>query len=276
MSDDEIQSTHWEGCEDEHPRCKAIKGLPPIYDLFFGRFHLYAHDLIGRTAIGNNLWDWPFLGPIFEKYSSLDKIAVDVGANMGLHTVWLAKHNKRVYSIEPITHVILEANITLNGEHLRRKVKTSKEAAYDRNTVLKIAPEDKQGQELFGMDLNKITNLGGLALVSSMGSIEDNPISTIVLDEWILDDGPVGLIKVDAQGCDLRAMMGMTKTITRDHPAIVFEYEPEFSKLHGHGWHDYVEFFKSINYRVHPTENSNNWLALYAGKVSNDFLRLEQ
>ena len=61
-------------------------------------------------------------------------------------------------------------------------------------------------------------------------------------------EGPVDFIKVDIQGSDLFALIGARKTIERDQPAIIFEYEERFQDDFGTSFQDYKKFIKEIGY----------------------------
>ena len=61
-------------------------------------------------------------------------------------------------------------------------------------------------------------------------------------------EGPISFIKVDIQGSDLFALIGARKTIEKNQPAIIFEYEEQFQNDFGTSFEDYKKFIKEIDY----------------------------
>lgn len=232
-----------------------IKGMELVENQW-GKFYIYPNDLIGMTFKGGNLWDWPFLQEPFEKYSDPYKIAIDVGANMGLHSVWLAQHNKHVISIEPITPYIVSLNCILNN--VQDKVTIWPCAGYGEHGFMELNPDAIQGQKVDIYKLAEMGNIGGISLAYGPGNYIAMPLDEIVPQYG----GHVGLIKIDAQGCDLGVIEGLQRVIIRDKPAIVFEYEQDLSNVHNVSWGLYVDVLEDFGYTIQPTQNPANFLAL--------------
>jgi hypothetical protein len=95
-------------------------------------------------------------------------------------------------------------------------------------------------------------------------------IPAIALDTILDPSRPISLIKIDAQGCDLRALVGLRETIERWHPPILFEWEANLAALHGDDWWDVGEFFGGISgkYKLisqEPRGYANNYVAVPEG-----------
>ena len=60
-----------------------------------------------------------FMHQYFKKYSNKNKIALDIGANIGTHTVYLSEYFKEVHGFEPQRKVfnLLKANVEINNCH---------------------------------------------------------------------------------------------------------------------------------------------------------------
>lgn len=224
-----------------------MTGLPQLYDLPWGRMLLYPNDLVGGLTMGpgENFWDGPLLLPFFDKYADVDKTAIDVGASYGQNLLYLSPRSKTVYGFEPILHREMVENVKLNG---CQNVICMAAACYSKPCLMSLAPEEMQGQAVAGLGLGEIRNIGGISLV------QDNVRGTILgvqLDLMIPASArPVGLIKTDAQGCDLQALRGAEQIIREDRPAILFEFEEGLAKMHGDSWRDYLMFFRAFSYDV--------------------------
>lgn len=220
----------------------------------FGSFLIDPADIIGSTTKAGTLWDGPgFLQPIAKEFGELGTEGVtilDVGANIGTFSIWLAKHGAwRVIAVEPVPLTLryLKANLDLNKTFCASRVVPLEIAAFNATVRMRADPIDPG-------------NLGGTALsIDPTGAIQADR-----LDNWRHCFGArVSLIKVDAQGCDGKALLGLTDTIQRDRPAIVFEWEAGLAQRHGLDLTDVLSWLQgTLHYNVNPWPcYANNYLA---------------
>lgn len=220
----------------------------------FGSFQIDTADIIGSTTKAGTLWDGPgFLQPIAKEFGMLGTEGVtilDVGANIGTFSVWLAKHGAwRVIAVEPVPETMryLKANLDLNKTFCADSVIPLEIAALNATVRMRADPIDPG-------------NLGGTAL-----SIDPTgPIQADRLDNWHHCFGNrVSLIKIDAQGCDGLAMLGLVDTIRCDAPAIVFEWEAGLAARHPpFDLPTILSWLDGIGYDVNPWPcYANNFLA---------------
>lgn len=141
-----------------------------------------------------------------------DKIALDIGANIGNHSIFFAKKFKKVYSFEPnpVTYEVLKINSNYAVEY--------------KNVIpVNFGLSDMEGSLPFYINPS---NIGGSSIIE-----ENNPqikhstqINVMTLDKFNeLKDASVALIKIDVEGHELRVLKGAKATILREMPAILFE-----------------------------------------------------
>jgi FkbM family methyltransferase len=161
---------------------------------------------------------------------------VDVGANIGLHTVRLAKlagPKGEVIAVEPDPEIALRAgeNIALNGLANARVIQAAASAAAGETVALYRAPDLHPNRGM--ASLHPHGHLTGPA----------TEVQTITVDE--VCPGPVALIKIDVEGHEAAVVAGAAQVIERYSPAIVFEYAPHlladpaecpFGRLAGAGY----------------------------------------
>ena len=73
----------------------------------------------------------------------------------------------------------------------------------------------------------------------------------------------MGLIKIDAQACDLHVMRGARETIKAQTPVICFEIEHSGTHLHNETVEDYAKFVEEIGYQgeaVYHGPSSEDWV----------------
>ena len=151
---------------------------------------------------------------IMENGLSSKGIFVDVGANVGQHSIFLSRYARRVYSFEPYHKV-------------RRKLEE------------KIARNDIKNITVYPFGLGEtneripffepgMSNLGTGSFVSGRhnqgGSTTELEIA--IGDEIILKENPerVDLIKIDVEGYEKAVIKGFSNTIQKYKPVVVFEY----------------------------------------------------
>ncbi len=214
-----------------------------------GCFLIHRPDVVGDAIGAGAFWD-EYLKAVITECADRDGIAVDVGAYIGFHSVVMSRHFKTVYSFEPQRHIfnILRANLALNG---CENVVALNKALYDRECALQIAPDQKQeipiprkGQHI---DYDVLENAAALTFeVADQYSLESVPAITV--DSLKLSN--VALLKVDAQGADMRILKGARRTIESCRPVIAFELERELARQHQLNDGDVEDFFSSLNYSL--------------------------
>jgi FkbM family methyltransferase len=221
----------------------------------FGKFLVDDRDIIESTTRAGTLWDGPgFLQLIAMEYGRLGEPGVtilDVGANVGTFSIWLASKGAwRVVAVEPVpsTMARLKANLDLNREMTAACVIPVEVGAYDEHRPMAATAID-------------LGNVGGTAVVPADGGT----IAGVPLDDYAyLWRGGVSLIKIDAQGCDGAAIIGLTGTIIHHHPTIVFEWEEGLSLVHGYTRTGMINVLERWGYTVNPWPAcANNYLAVW-------------
>ena len=142
---------------------------------------------------------------------------VDVGANVGVHTVRLAKlvgAAGEVIAIEPEAGVAerTRCNITLNDLANARVVNA---AAGNQAGHMRLYRPDPSDTNRARASLLRHPYLTGDAAT----------VPVLTIDE--ICDGQVALIKIDVEGHETAVLRGATAVIARHAPSIVFEYAPE-------------------------------------------------
>ena len=168
------------------------------------------------------LWAFGRYEPHFAELFSLlvrpgDR-CVDVGANVGVHTVRLAKlagQHGTVIGIEPDPEIVRRAqrNVALNG--------------LETVQLVNAAASDQPGEMQLYRPSPWDTNRARASLVHHpylTGATATVPVVT--LDD-VCADGPVSLIKIDVEGHEAAVVRGAAATIDREMPSVIFEYAPE-------------------------------------------------
>lgn len=171
-----------------------------------------------------------------QQYHGEGVLAIDGGANIGVHTIEWAKqmtHWGKVLALEPQDRIFyaLAGNISLNNCF--------------NAAALRGALTDKQGLiHMPAPDYSVASNFGGLSLISDNKDL-GQPITEQTTVPGMTIDGfgfeRVDFIKLDIEGMELMALEGAKETIEACHPVLMVEH------IHV-GYENLDEFFRARGY----------------------------
>lgn len=137
---------------------------------------------------------------------------IDCGANQGLYALYGASivgPAGRVVAIEPQPYAVaaLRKSIAANG--------------FAQLTAIEAAVSDQSGVASFGVGEEPVS----ASLFKNAPAESSLMVRTVTVDEIVESQSleRVSFIKLDVEGAELQAIRGATRTLTRDHPTIVFE-----------------------------------------------------
>ena len=166
---------------------------------------------------GDTVGDAIVLNGVYEKYELealmawlldtrpqvFQKTVLEIGGNIGNHAVFFARYFRCVISFEPNPRIfpLLAYNLTsLQGTEARNL------ALSDSTGAAKLAVPEH--------------NLGGAQVVAGDEGVD---IHLERLDDQYLGEAPIGLMKLDVEGHELKVLEGGPDRIARDRPIMVFE-----------------------------------------------------
>lgn len=220
-----------------------------------------ALDLTSKVIVAQILTEGFYEKYILEfiksNFYEYDDTFVDVGANIGNHSIFFSKYFKNVVSIEPskFNFKLLKlnagklSNVELFNCGCSNQNKNSK-LYFNRNSYsgMSIYPpsfEDSKKRNLEKLHDNIVKN--------SQQEIET--IKLIKLDDLIYQKyKKISLIKFDVEGEELKCLQGASKIIKRDGPIIIFE---EWSLINGNS--QFIEQLKVMDnsYKFYYLKENN-------------------
>ncbi|MGI8707744.1 MAG: FkbM family methyltransferase [Actinomycetota bacterium] len=127
----------------------------------------------------------------WQRLLSPGDVFVDVGANVGVYSVWAAAHGANVVAVEPNPHAVarLQANAILNGFH------------FDIHPKALAASSGTQAFSTCGDVLGHLSDVG------------DVEVETITLDE-LLDGRRARGVKIDVEGYERLVLEGACRSLS--------------------------------------------------------------
>jgi FkbM family methyltransferase len=175
------------------------------------RYHVMPSDGLGARLFWQDWQHWePDAVPPFARFARHSARVLDVGAHTGLYTLYACAINSsaEVYSFEPLPepYARLLENCKINGFDSRCK-------------TFHAAVSDTAGSARFHVAQDPTMS----RLVESGGELE---VPVLRLDEVVPLDGKTKFVKMDVEGHEYQALLGMAKIIADSHPVILFECNP--------------------------------------------------
>jgi len=163
----------------------------------------------------------------FAKEEFLQGVAIDIGANIGNHSLYFSDYFKKVYSFEPNKNTF---NLLSYNASLVDNIECFNYGLSDKESTCPMTFDKK--------------NIGGAKLASGISS-NTVSVSLKTLDQSIDLGEQIRLLKIDVEGHELEVLKGAKKTITTHQPIIIFE---QLSSEFHNGTSNCIEKLKEYGY----------------------------
>jgi FkbM family methyltransferase len=179
---------------------------------------VFSFDHISLEINANGMYERKELETFFSWIDSIqpglfrEAAALDLGANIGNHSLFFADHFKHVHAFEPNgrTFQVLKLNAELVGNV----------------TCHQVGLSDTAGSASFSFNA---ANIGASCIVPAV-TAGATKVRLTTLDAALPEAENIKLIKIDVEGHDYQALLGAEVTIKTHHPIILFEHFSERSK----------------------------------------------
>lgn len=173
-------------------------------------------------------------------------LVLDIGANVGAHTVHLSQIAGRVLAFEPVRFIyhLLCGNVALAG---CTNVETYLAGCGDQTTPLKVPP----------FDFTQRDNYGGYPLLQCP---DGNDIPQLRVDDIVPG---CHFMKIDVEGMELNVLQGADRVIRESRPILYVENNPDTDQsvlidyIHGLGydlWWHHAPYYNPENWRAAPCD----------------------
>lgn len=142
------------------------------------------------------------------------RVALDIGAHVGLWSRVLRRHFDEVLAFEPIVEYC---------ECFIRNARADNVILYQR------AVSDRCGE----LEMRRVRDNSGNTYVAKHGETATRKVHSIRIDDECFKD--VDLIKIDVEGWEAVVLNGAEETIRRDKPVVIVEQKPGNAERYGMG-----------------------------------------
>lgn len=246
---------------------KILKGLREQTTLKGGiRFQLDIEDWIPSCLYFSGEYE---AGEIDFMQNSLSEgdVLIDIGANIGLYTLYGAKavgKSGSVFAFEPfsLNYDNLIKNISIN--HFSNII-VEKKAVSDNSTPINIYYDKNEKNS--GMASSYLTEYS-----------HEEQVESITLDQYLEDKSlnKINFIKIDIEGGEFRALRGMQKTLKKYNPVLQVEVLDEMLKKQNIQWQDVLDLLEPLGYQMYYFDKSGKLTSEQPKSSKNNYLFIKQ
>ena len=154
----------------------------------------------------------------FEEQIRPQDTVLDIGANLGVYTLYALRKGCKVFSFEPMPRIcsILKDNIHVNGYEVS-----------GRSHVIEAAVSDVCGTATFYQNEGVCGQCSSLYRADTNENVEEITVQTLALDSCRDQFGTVDFIKMDVEGAEYFAFCGMRQLLMENHNVkLIMEFAP--------------------------------------------------
>jgi FkbM family methyltransferase len=173
----------------------------------------------------NGEWWEIFMLPYFKKYYRPHSNVIDIGGNIGIHTLLLSEivsSDSFIYVFEPVYADVIQLNV--NENNLTNRVVVFNEGVSNENKEIEIPVLPRMCPHNFGA-LSLIQSYKNIDLYSNKTKETCKTvlkkIKLITIDSKKLTN--ISMMKIDVEGMDSLVLEGAWETIQREKPVIFIE-----------------------------------------------------
>lgn len=221
---------------------------------FQGTFSMAVRSHLFRRVVQAGEYE-PILTARCRDLIDPERDAMDIGANIGFHTVFFAKHinQRRVVAVEPTRNALLRLRRNIVQNHVGPKVIIFEGVASNMPGFLDIKTID---------GLEEYSTFGALVHPAIVGSrFVTERVEARTLDQLASEHQlDCGFIKVDTEGVEHLVFEGARELLASHRPVVVSELSDVLLRRNGSSALEVVRLFESFDYVVsdplHPGEQS--------------------
>ena len=240
---------------------------PALFRLFGEKGYEYFQYLGKRRDIDGKLIDEPEM-ELFPKFVGPSDEVLDIGANYAYHTHRLAKlcPHGQVYAFEPIpfTYRVCRRLVTHYGfknvQLFEKGVGASTRQEPFRVPVVEFGGISGGQSHMAGRN----NELEGRSQHYAFDGDQEIVCSVVDIDSFLTDLRRLAFVKMDIEGAEYFALMGMRHTLARFRPIIMLEINPFFLTGFGIEQGDLRNLLTQAGYGLYRYRPSEAKLRLYS------------
>lgn len=194
------------------------------------------NGLVDKEIYAKGVWEKDLLLEM-RKHITEESTCLDIGANIGQHTLYLSSVSKKgkVYAFEPIPKLAQQIEESAKANHMENV------------TVCNFGLSNKN--EILDIYLNNL-NMGNTTFKKRLGASDVVKAETKTFDSFWNIQNPIHFLKMDVEGYEYFALLGMKENILAHKPVMIIEFSPIFYNAMNISSTEFLHFIFDLGYTV--------------------------
>jgi FkbM family methyltransferase len=212
---------------------------------FKGEFCFDVRSHLFKRLVVDSYYE-PELAKLCSAYVNPQKDVIDIGANIGLFTVMLAKEineSRKVLAIEPTKNASFRLLQNIERNEVKDKVEVFKGVASNTSGSIEIKTiAGKEEYSSIGNIAHPIVDAEQYVIEKVDGKTVDDLVSVYSIDP--------GFIKIDVEGCEHLVLGGAQSTLINKRPIIISELSDFLLSQNGSSSEEVIQLIKKNDYDI--------------------------
>ncbi|WP_157844176.1 FkbM family methyltransferase [Chryseobacterium sp. Leaf180] len=176
-----------------------------------------------------------------------EKTMLDIGSNIGQHSLILAPFCKQIFAFEPIPEIFEEFKKSINANH------------YKNITLQNFAIGNKKEKTFINYNSK---NAGASSLVNQTQNSKQIPIQIDLLENVLPENLKFDVIKLDVEGYEAVVILSNKDILLKNRPVIFLEFSPSCIKNEGnYSADELIDFFLMNDFEIYSRRNQKTFRA---------------
>jgi FkbM family methyltransferase len=203
---------------------------------------LYPNDGVARLVFYFDYHE-PLEFAFLDRFLESEMICIDVGANIGMYSLFMAKRTRQVIAFEPQAEAMFRFRDSINTNRLSNITTITKAVSKKSGKLALNFTGDDSAKTYTTTVCESKETITLVDVISLDGYLKENHIKRL------------DYLKIDAEGAEQDILSGAQKTLIKYRPLAQVEIAPEFKNRSGQSGFDFKAFFDNLQYTlyfIHP------------------------
>ena len=186
-----------------------------------------------------------------------EKVLLDIGSNIGQHSLILAPYCKKIFAFEPIPEIYQEFQNSIEANHYKNVFLT--------NTAIGNKKETKS------FHFN-ISNAGASSFIENDRASKLLQVNINILEDVLPKNQNFEVVKMDVEGYEAVVILGNKEIFLKNRPIFFLEFSPNcINKEGSHSANELIDFFFENNFEIfaHSSQKTFTEFTLELLKIDN-------
>ncbi len=202
------------------------------------------NGLVDKEIYAKGIWEADLLREIRHHISS-KSVCLDIGANIGQHSLYMAKiaTSGSVYAFDPI-------------QSLTQQIQES----VDKNQMKNVETYNfglSNKEEIKNIYLNNL-NMGNTTFKKRIGASSVIKAETKIFDDFWNDRSSIDFVKIDVEGYEYYCLQGMRRSLKKYHPKMIIEFSPVFYNKMNISSEEFLNFLFDLKYKIYDLDHNKS------------------